>query len=65
MTNCKLCGRTANLHWLGKGDLCSRHFEEEYVKKNGLDEKSVKINKNFHEKEAKSKEKELLGKEVR
>lgn len=54
--NCKLCGRTANLHWLGKGDLCSRHFNEEYLKENGSDEKSEKINKNFHEKNSVKKE---------
>lgn len=51
--DCLVCGRKVNVHWLGSGDYCSEHFKEEYINKYGDEEKTE------------SKEKELLGKEVR
>lgn len=55
--DCK-CGRKANAHWLGKGDLCTDHFNEEYERMNHDDdrERREKIKKNFDEKVTAQKE---------
>lgn len=63
--DCVKCGRKVNVHWLGRGDYCSDHFDDAYHEMNHDDkefeERQEKINRNFHEKEAESKNERLLG----
>lgn len=46
-SNCIVCNRKANIHWVDYGHYCANCFDLKYRKEIGVSEKDETINKNF------------------